>query len=73
MKRIREGIYQIVSPFPEYRKDEVYQMRHDMEAHPRVTRCLPYVPRTTSRAGGTRCLWTAAGIRTTRSTRWMSS
>jgi phosphoadenosine phosphosulfate reductase len=36
LKRIREGIYQIVSPFPEYRKDEVYQMRHDMEAHPRI-------------------------------------
>ena len=43
MKRIREGIYQIVSPFPEYRKEEAYDMRHDLEAHPRVTKGLPYV------------------------------
>ena len=38
-----------------------------------VTRGLPYVLPYYITSRGTRCLWTAAGIRTTRSTRWMSS
>lgn len=43
MKRIREGIYQIVSPFPEFSREEAYRLRHELEQHPRVTRGLPYV------------------------------
>lgn len=43
MKRIQPGIHQIVTPFPEYEREEAYRMRHDLEAHPRVTRGLPYV------------------------------
>ena len=43
MKRIQEGIYQIVSPFPEFSREEAYRLRTDMEQHPRVTKGLPYV------------------------------
>jgi len=43
LKRIQEGIYQIVSPFPEYERKEAYRLRSDMEEHPRVTKGLPYV------------------------------
>ncbi len=43
MKRIQEGIHQIVTPFPEFQRAEAYEMRGDLESHPRVTRSLPYV------------------------------
>jgi glyoxylase-like metal-dependent hydrolase (beta-lactamase superfamily II) len=43
MKQVAPGIYQIVTPFPEYKREESYHLREDLEAHPRVTRGLPYV------------------------------
>lgn len=43
MKRVHEGIYQLITPFPDYQKHEAYRLRDDLEAHPRVTRGLPYV------------------------------
>ncbi|MDO8615989.1 MAG: MBL fold metallo-hydrolase [Dehalococcoidia bacterium] len=43
MKRIQEGIHQIVTPFPEFERAEAYRLREDLETHPRVTRSLPYV------------------------------
>ena len=43
MKKIREGIYQLVTPFPDYQIQEAYELRKDLEAKPRVTRGLPYV------------------------------
>ncbi|HSP54837.1 MAG TPA: MBL fold metallo-hydrolase, partial [Dehalococcoidia bacterium] len=43
MKRIQDGIHQIISPFPEFSREEAYRMRHELEEHPRVTRGLPYV------------------------------
>jgi glyoxylase-like metal-dependent hydrolase (beta-lactamase superfamily II) len=43
MKRIQEGVYQIVTPFPEFRREEAYRLREEMEREPRVTRGLPYV------------------------------
>jgi glyoxylase-like metal-dependent hydrolase (beta-lactamase superfamily II) len=43
VKRIREGIYQIITPFPEFQRDEAYRLRDDLESHPRVTKSLPYV------------------------------
>jgi glyoxylase-like metal-dependent hydrolase (beta-lactamase superfamily II) len=43
VKLIQEGIHQIVSPFPEYQRKDAYELRHDLEAHPRVTKGLPYV------------------------------
>lgn len=43
MKRIQDGIHQIVSPFPDFQRKEAYELREDLEAHPRVTKGLPYV------------------------------
>ena len=43
MKLIQEGIYQIVSPFPEFQRKDAYELRWDLEEHPRVTKGLPYV------------------------------
>jgi glyoxylase-like metal-dependent hydrolase (beta-lactamase superfamily II) len=43
VKRIQEGIHQIVSPFPDFQRKEAYELRGDLEAHPRVTQGLPYV------------------------------
>ncbi len=43
MKQISEGIYQLVTPFPEFKQSEALQYRIDLEAHPRVMRSLPYV------------------------------
>jgi glyoxylase-like metal-dependent hydrolase (beta-lactamase superfamily II) len=43
VKRIQDGIYQIITPFPEYERKEAYRLREEREAHPRVTRGLPYV------------------------------
>jgi glyoxylase-like metal-dependent hydrolase (beta-lactamase superfamily II) len=43
VKRVQEGIYQLISPFPEFEREEAYRLRIDMEEHPRVTKGLPYV------------------------------
>jgi len=43
VRRIQEGIYQIVSPFPQFQRSEVYTLRDDLEARPRVLRTLPYI------------------------------
>ncbi len=43
MKRICDGIHQLVTPFPEFRRQEAYALRQELEARPRVTRGLPYV------------------------------
>lgn len=43
MKRIQEGIWQIVAPFPDFTRHEAYKQREELEAHPRTTRGLPYV------------------------------
>jgi glyoxylase-like metal-dependent hydrolase (beta-lactamase superfamily II) len=43
VKRIREGIHQLVLPFPEYERQEAYRLRQELEANPRVTKGLPYI------------------------------
>lgn len=43
MKRVHEGIHQIVSPFPDFGRKEAYHLREDLESRPRVMRGLPYV------------------------------
>jgi glyoxylase-like metal-dependent hydrolase (beta-lactamase superfamily II) len=43
LKVIQEGIYQLVSPFPEYRLEDAYKLRVDREAAPGITRGLAYV------------------------------
>ncbi len=43
MKRIRPGIHQLVTPFPEYQRKEAYHLRHELELSPRPTKGLPYI------------------------------
>jgi glyoxylase-like metal-dependent hydrolase (beta-lactamase superfamily II) len=41
--QIIPGIYQLLTPFPQFTFDEAKGLRRDLEAHPRVTKGLPYV------------------------------
>jgi len=43
VKRIQDGIHQIVTPFPEFVRQDAYRLRRELQEHPRVTRGLPYV------------------------------
>lgn len=43
MKRIEEGIYQIVSPFPSHRPADAYSLRASRERNPATSRGLAYV------------------------------
>jgi glyoxylase-like metal-dependent hydrolase (beta-lactamase superfamily II) len=43
VRRIAEGIAQLVTPFSEFSQEEALRLREDLEAHPRVTKGLPYV------------------------------
>ncbi len=43
MKKVHEGIYQLVTPFPEYRRHEAYRLRQELEHNPHATQGLPYV------------------------------
>jgi glyoxylase-like metal-dependent hydrolase (beta-lactamase superfamily II) len=43
MKRIKDGIFQLVTPFPEFDYAQALKYRHDLEHNPRVMRSLPYV------------------------------
>lgn len=50
--QILEGIYQLLTPFPQYSFEEAKKLRRDLEAHPRVTKGLPYVLPYMVRSGG---------------------
>ncbi len=52
MKQISDGIYQLVTPFPEFKQAEALQYRHDLELQPRVMRSLPYVLPYLVKSGG---------------------
>lgn len=52
MKRVADGIYQLVTPFPEFSQEEALRLRAELEAHPRVTKSLPYVLPYLIRDGG---------------------
>jgi len=41
--RIIDGIYQLLTPFPQFTIDDAKALRRDLQAHPRVTKGLPYV------------------------------
>jgi glyoxylase-like metal-dependent hydrolase (beta-lactamase superfamily II) len=41
--QILDGIYQLLTPFPQFTYEEAKKIRYDLEKHPRVTRGLPYV------------------------------
>jgi len=43
MKRVAAGIYQLVTPFPEFQRGEAYRMRHELELSPRPLKALPYI------------------------------
>ena len=41
--KILDGIYQLLTPFPQFTFDEAKKLRVELEARPRVTKGLPYV------------------------------
>lgn len=41
--QILEGVYQLLTPFPQFTLDEALKLRHELEEKPRVTKGLPYV------------------------------
>lgn len=49
---IIEGIYQLLTPFPQFTFEEAKNLRIELEAKPRVTKGLPYVMPYMVRGGG---------------------
>ncbi len=43
MTQVLEGVYQLLTPFPQFTFEEAKRLRKDLEAKPRVTKGLPYV------------------------------
>ena len=41
--QIIEGVYQLLTPFPQFTFDQALRLRHELEEKPRVTKGLPYV------------------------------
>jgi len=41
--KVLEGIYQLITPFPQYTIAEAKRLRRELEERPRVTKGLPYV------------------------------
>ncbi len=41
--KIFDGIYQLLTPFPQFTFEQAKELRRDLEAKPRVTKGLPYV------------------------------
>lgn len=41
--RIIDGIYQLLTPFPQFTIADARALRHELQEHPRVTKGLPYV------------------------------
>ena len=41
--KIIDGIYQLLTPFPQFTFEDAKMLRQQLEAHPRVTKGLPYV------------------------------
>ncbi|MCE7927843.1 MAG: MBL fold metallo-hydrolase [Dehalococcoidia bacterium] len=52
MAEIIEGIYQLLTPFPEFSFDDAKALRRQLEEHPRVTKGLPYVLPYLIKSGG---------------------
>jgi hypothetical protein len=52
--QVSEGIYQLLTPFPEFSFEDAKMLRRQLEEHPRVTKGLPYVlPYMIKRGGDT--------------------
>jgi len=43
MAKVAEGVYQLLTPFPQYSLEEAKFLRVDLEASPRIIKGLPYV------------------------------
>lgn len=43
MAKVAEGVYQLLTPFPQYSLEEAKFLRVDLEANPRIIKGLPYV------------------------------
>ncbi len=43
MTEVLEGVYQLLTPFPQYTIEEAQKLRKELEEKPRVTKGLPYV------------------------------
>ena len=41
--KIIDGIYQLLTPFPQFTFEDAKMLRRQLEEHPRVTKGLPYV------------------------------
>ena len=41
--KIADGVYQLLTPFPQYEFEEAKKLRRELEEKPRVTKGLPYV------------------------------
>ncbi len=41
--KIVDGVYQLLTPFPQFTIEDAKALRRDLEEHPRVTKGLPYV------------------------------
>jgi glyoxylase-like metal-dependent hydrolase (beta-lactamase superfamily II) len=50
--KIFDGIYQLLTPFPQYSFDEARKLRRELEEKPRVTKGLPYVLPYMVKSGG---------------------
>jgi glyoxylase-like metal-dependent hydrolase (beta-lactamase superfamily II) len=52
--QIIDGIYQLLTPFPQFTTEDAKALRRELEEHPRVTKGLPYVlPYLLKRGGDT--------------------
>lgn len=43
MTKVLDGVYQLLTPFPQFTLDEAKKLRSELEKKPRVTKGLPYV------------------------------
>ncbi|MGH2633874.1 MAG: MBL fold metallo-hydrolase, partial [Tepidiformaceae bacterium] len=50
--QIIEGIYQLLTPFPQFSIEDAKALRRTLEEHPRVTKGLPYVLPYLLKSGG---------------------
>jgi len=50
--RILDGIYQLLTPFPQFTLEDAKKLRVELQEHPRVTKGLPYVLPYMIRDGG---------------------
>ncbi len=52
MVKVIDGIYQLLTPFPEFTFEDAKALRRDLEEHPRIMKSLPYVLPYLVKSGG---------------------